>query len=304
MTGHGADPAIGVPAGDMARDTTSNGARDTVQECLSEGTAVLAAANVPQARRETRLLLAHVLQRPVADLVAHPEAPVAAGQAWRDALARRARREPLSHITGTREFYGLTFEVGPEVLDPRPDSETLISAALEAVGNRPAVALDLGTGSGCLLLSLLAMRPAATGIGIDIDPRAVRLAARNARNLDLCERTRFAVSDWGAAVVGRFNLVFLNPPYVRCGEIDGLEPEVARFEPRSALDGGEDGLDAYRAASRHLPALLAADGRAVIECGARCTDDVAGILGTVGLVVQEVRRDLAGHRRCLVVALS
>ena len=208
-------------------------------------------------------------------------------------------RRPISQILGHREFWSLDFEVTEATLDPRPDSETLVAAVLERMAS-PARILDLGTGTGCLLLSLLHERPGAWGLGIDRSPAAAAVAARNARRLGLGARAAFAVSDWDSALSGTFEAVVSNPPYIPDAEIEGLAPEVAWHEPRSALAGGVDGLDAYRRIARVLPSLLAPGGLAALEVGAGQAPDVARLLAAEGLVEIATAHDLASVERVVL----
>lgn len=214
---------------------------------------------------------------------------------------RRLAREPVSRILGSREFWGLTFAVTAETLDPRPDSETLIETALDLLKHveRPRV-LDLGTGTGCFLLALLHERGDASGIGVDMSEGALAVAASNASALGLSARAEFIESEWTAHVEGRFDLVISNPPYIRHGEIAGLDEEVRLHDPMLALDGGEDGLDAYRALARLLPDHLTQGGHAVIELGAGQAKDVMALFEEAGLAVPRVVPDLGGVPRALV----
>ncbi len=227
----------------------------------------------------------------------HPFDP----EPFRRLVARRTTREPLAYILGWQEFWSLRIAVSPATLIPRADSETLIEAALAARPAGIARVLDLGTGTGCLLLALLSERPAAWGLGIDRSPAAAALARANAVALGLNDRCAMVAADWAAPVAGRFDLVLSNPPYIESGTIAGLMPEVARFEPGSALDGGADGLDAYRTIVGSLHRLLAPGGLAVLEVGAgqhvalRALAEAAGF-GTVGL-----RADLAGIVRAVSI---
>ena len=269
-------------------------------EALRHGTERLRHAGIDSPRREARLLLGHALGRSQTDLLAVPADVIDPGS-FLSLVARRAAREPLAHILGTREFWSLDFEVSPATLIPRPDSETLIEAALAAFPDRHAVrrVLDLGTGTGCLLLAALTEFPGAFGIGLDRTPLALALARRNARRLGLGARAAFAAGDWAHAIAGRFDLVLCNPPYVPTGEIGGLMPEVARYEPASALDGGLDGLRAYAALLPELPRLLAPGGAAVLELGHGQAEAVAGLATRAGLTTLS-RTDLAGIPRALV----
>lgn len=264
----------------------------------------LAAAGIAEARLEARLLVATAVGRGIEVLVGWPERVLTTEEAERlDAwVDRRERREPLAHILGRREFWSLSFEVNADVLIPRPDSETVVEAALARFRGEGTV-LDLGTGSGCLLLAVLHERPQARGLAIDSSPAALVLAERNARSLGLAERARFLCRDWrdGLADLGRFDLVLANPPYIPEADIAGLEPEVARFEPRAALAGGIDGLDAYRAILAGLDSLLDCEGAAVLEVGIGQVEAVAELARAAGLRVVEVRADLGGVFRALTL---
>ena len=214
-----------------------------------------------------------------------------------------ATREPISRIFGRREFWSLTFDLEPATFDPRPATETLVEAALEALGT-PAdglKVLDLGTGSGCLLLSLLSELPDAEGLGIDIDERSLAVARRNAAALGLGERARFCRGDWGAGLVPGWDVILCNPPYVRSDEIAGLAPEVAEHEPHRALDGGPDGLEPYRRILPQVPKLLTPGGFAVFEVGPGQAKPVTALLDLWGLRLESRYRDLSGLERCLLI---
>jgi release factor glutamine methyltransferase len=267
----------------------------------------LAAAGIPQARREARLLVAAAAGLPQTALISDPDRklPAAVRQRLGDLAQRREAHEPLSRILGWREFWSLRFEISPGVLDPRPDSETLVEAVLAWLGPekaRPLRVLDLGTGSGCLLLALLSELPAAEGLGIDLSAAAARIASTNARNLGLAARARFIAGDWGQAVDASFDVVLCNPPYLAEGERVHLGPEVALFDPGAALYGGANGLDAYRALADQLPRLLADHGRAFIELGAGQREAAIQLFASGGLRVMGWRSDLADIPRCLVLA--
>ncbi len=280
----------------------------TVGAILCRAGQHLRAAAIETPRLEARLLLAHAMGCRIEDLLREPRAAVPAEAALRFAalLRRRLDHAPIAHLTGEREFWSLPFRVSPATLIPRPDSETLIEAALEACPERGAVRriLDLGTGTGCLLLAALSEFPAATGLGLDRVPAAAALARENAARLGLGARARFVAADWAAplADAARFDLVLSNPPYVESAAIPGLAPEVARHEPASALDGGPDGLDAYRALLAALPGLLAPGaGRAVLELGLGQRAAVAALATAAGLAVLGCRSDLGGVERALIL---
>jgi len=254
---------------------------------------------------DARLLLAAALAIPRLELTLAPERPVCAAEAERfdGFLARRTAGEPVSRILGRREFWSLEFEIDAAVLDPRPDTETVVEASLSALPDRaaPLDVLDLGSGSGCILLALLSELPNAAGLAVDSSPAALSTARRNARRLGLAGRCRFLAADWGAALSGGFDLVASNPPYVPTGQIAALAREVARHDPNAALDGGTDGLDAFRAIASGLPRLLRAGGVAAIEVGDGQAGAVGKLLAAAGLEPVETRRDLAGRERCIVV---
>ncbi len=274
----------------------------TAREALRRGAERLAAAGIPNPRLEVRLLLSHAAGLTPEALLRDLDQSVNAAPL--DAcLDRRAAREPLALILGRQEFWSLSFAVSPATLIPRADSETVVDAALAARPDRaaPLRVLDLGTGTGCLLLAVLHERPAAWGLGVDLSPEAARLAARNAGALGLAHRAAFACGDWDAPLQGRFDLVLSNPPYVETAAIAGLMPEVARHEPTRALDGGADGLAAYRRILGRLPALLAPGGVAVLELGEGQAGAVGTLAANTGLLRQTLRPDLAGTARALIL---
>lgn len=259
---------------------------------------MLAASGIEAASFEARLLLAEAMALSQADLLREPERVIDPAR-FRSMLERRAAREPLAYVVGWQEFWSLRLAVSPATLIPRADSETLIEAALAA---RPAGVtriLDLGTGTGCLLLAAITEYPAAFGVGVDRGAAAAALAAANARALGLADRASMVCGDWAEAVAARFDLVLSNPPYIAWAEIAGLMPEVSQFEPGAALDGGPDGLEAYRAICSALPRLLRPGGIAVLELGAGQREAVAALAGGIGQV--SWRCDLAGIERALVI---
>jgi release factor glutamine methyltransferase len=251
-------------------------------------------------RLEARLLLAHTLGLSQNDLIRDPSRAIDT-TAFEAAVTRRVAHEPLALIVGLREFWSMTFEVSPATLIPRPDSETLIEAAVAAYADRPAPAtiIDLGTGTGCLLLALLNAFPSAFGIGVDLAPEAAALAKRNATRLGLADRSAFVAGDWTKPIAGRFDLIVSNPPYIPSADIEALMPEVRRYEPRRALDGGSDGYDAYRAILAVLDDHLGPDGMAILELGlgqakyvvARAQE--TGLEGSLRLDLAKVPRAIA-----------
>jgi release factor glutamine methyltransferase len=292
------DATVGSPSPDASAAPRPGEHLQTVARVLRHGSACLAAAGIDRPRWEARLLLAHALGCTPADLLRDPAAAIQPG-AFASLVARRAAHEPLAYILGRREFWSLEFLVSPATLIPRPDSETVVAAALDACP-APTRVLDLGTGTGCLLLAVLHERPAAFGVGIDLVADAARLAARNAARLGMANRTGFICADWATAVGGRFDLVLANTPYVPTDVIAGLMPEVARHEPARALDGGADGLVAYRRILAVLSDLLDRDGIAVLELGAGQADQVAEAARRHGFEPR-FEPDLAGIPRALVL---
>jgi release factor glutamine methyltransferase len=265
---------------------------------LEEATRLLAEAQVENPRSEARLLLAHALGiSRDATLTATPTPDQAARFAV--LVSRRTAHEPFAYITGRREFWSLDFEVGPGVLVPRPDTETLIEEALRVIPDRsaPLRIADLGTGSGAILIAALSEFPNATGMGFESSPDALRWAKSNADRL-APGRAEILLADWNAAA-GPFDLVFSNPPYIPAGEIESLAIDVSRFEPRAALDGGPDGLDAYRALARLLPRILRPGGHALLELGAGQANGTESLFP--GLELLRITPDLAAIPRCLVL---
>lgn len=267
----------------------------TGNEALRAAIPRLAAAGIPDAPRDARALLAHATGIAPDRLTLHlaDDLPPEALIAFETAITRRAAREPVSHITGTRLFWGRRFRVTPDTLDPRPETEILVQAAL----SEPFLKmLDLGTGTGCILLSCLADRPMAQGIGSDIHPATLAVAEANARDLGLSTRARFVLSDWFAAIPGRFDLILSNPPYITEAEMAALSPEVLR-EPRRALTPGGDGLDAYRAIAQGASARLMPQGRLMVEIGPTQGAAVAALFAAQGLQDIHILPDLDGRDR-------
>jgi release factor glutamine methyltransferase len=256
---------------------------------------------------DARLLVGHALGLDHAGLAAAAERVLSPQEvALIDALAaRRLEREPVARILGEKEFWGLTLALTPAVLVPRPESETVVEAALAALDSRRARGealhiADLGVGSGALLLALLSELPGACGVGTDRDPEAVATARFNAEQLGLAARARFVACDYGTALAGGFDLVVSNPPYVRTREIDMLAPEVRDYDPRAALDGGPDGLDGYRAIAVDARRLLATGAPIVVEVGAGEADAVAELFQSAGLAAETpARPDISGIARAV-----
>ena len=266
----------------------------TTRAALAQAVADLRAAGVDDPARDARWLLAHVLGlSPDRLSIDMPDDLGTAAAPFAQAIARRAAREPVSHITGRRFFWGQMFRVSADVLDPRPETEELVAEGLRAPFAR---VLDLGTGSGCVLLSLLAEREGATGLGVDLSPAALAVARQNRAELELEGRAELTASDWFAAVEGQFDLIVSNPPYITEAEMAELSPEVRR-EPTMALTPGGDGLAAYRAIAQGALAHLSPGGRLAVEIGWRQGPDVVGIFRQAGLEDVSIRTDLDGRDR-------
>jgi release factor glutamine methyltransferase len=280
----------------------------SIGELWRWATGELANAGIEQPQRDARLLLESIGGFSSAQIIAFPERNLDAGQcsAFRELIARRKSREPVSRILGRREFWSLPFKVSQDTLDPRPDSETLVEAVLDRIVDRRAEVklLDFGTGTGCLLLALLSELPQAQGIGIDLNPGAVAVAGENAAALGFADRTEFRVGDWGKNLEGRFDIIVSNPPYIEATAIQNLDPEVANHDPHLALSGGPDGLDAYRMLLPEADRLLAPDGWIALEIGQGQGDSVRRIAASLGLRDMGSKRDLAGIERCLMFGKS
>mgnify|MGYP000187146575 CR=1 FL=1 len=275
----------------------------TLVSAWTKARRTLEAAGVDLPVFDARLLLEAATGVSRLDILTDPHRAITDDDGARlDALvARRAAREPVAYILGKKAFYALDFAVGPAVLTPRPDTEMVVEAALAALpGDFPADVLDLGVGSGAILLSILSARPEAAGIGVDASRDALVYAESNAAALGLSNRATFVHGDWGAGVTGPFDLIVSNPPYIPSGDIAGLEPEVSVHEPRLALDGGDDGLEAYRQLWPDVARLLKPGGRFCVEIGAGQGPDVSALARAAGLEVEAIKPDLAGIGRVVL----
>ncbi|TNE32542.1 MAG: peptide chain release factor N(5)-glutamine methyltransferase [Alphaproteobacteria bacterium] len=269
---------------------------------------IFAAAEIETAALDARLLLLDVLGMTREEWVAQKDMCLTQAQVQKmqDYRTRRLAGEPVSRILGRRGFYGAEFLLSGGTLDPRPDTETLIETVLQELGARkdaPFRLLDLGTGTGCIALTLLNLCPKAEAVAVDIAEDAVKTARENARLLRMEERCNVHVLDWTAAEVvkklGRFDVVVSNPPYIRSGDMDGLSREVREFDPVQALDGGADGLDCYRDIFRLLPAILAEEGLCAFEIGYDQADDLRRLCEESGFSDIGCAKDLAGRDRCI-----
>jgi len=278
-----------------------------VEDALRQATAVLGAGGIEAPHREARILLAHVLHVDLAGLLRRrsDELTQEEQECFERLVARRAAHVPAAALLGHREFWSLDVVVTPDTLIPRPESELIIEAALGLhPDRRVGRILDLGTGTGCLLLAALVEFPGAWGLGIDRSVAAAAAAQRNAQRLGLSGRAAVMVGDWTAALAGRFDLLLCNPPYIPTADILGLMPEVALHEPHLALDGGADGLDPYRILFPDLHRRLGPGGTALFEFGAGQAPALLDLARAAALTILSVRADLAGHPRVMIVRSS
>ena len=269
-------------------------------DLLRQATQTLTAADIPGAARDARRLAAHVLgiEASRITLIAQDDVTPGIAQLYEGLIDQRARRVPVSHLTGSRQFYGRTFEVTPDVLDPRPETEILIAAALARPWHR---LLDLGTGSGCILLTLLAERGNSTfGIGTDLSRAALAVTMRNAANLRLGDRVQFHAGDWLDALpisTAAFDLIVSNPPYIALDDYVDLAPDVGLYEPRLALTDEGDGLGAYRRIIGSAGAHLVQGGWLIVEIGPTQGSSVSDLMIRQGFVSVTVTPDLDGRDR-------
>lgn len=271
----------------------------TAAQAMAAAVARLRAAGVADPARDARLLLAHAARIDAArvSLIAPEPLEPAIAARFDTLVAGREARRPVSQLIGERQFYGRRFQVSGEVLDPRPETEILIEAALaEPFGH----VLDLGLGSGCILVTLLAERPLATGVGVDLSEAACLQAGANAVLHGVAPRADILRSDWFAEVTGAFDLIVSNPPYIRRGDWRRLAPEVRDHEPEMALVAGEDGLGAYRTLAAQAGSYLAPGGRLLMEIGPDQADEVRGLLSLAGLPGARVIADMDGRDRVVM----
>ena len=268
----------------------------TVAEAIKSGTERLSEAGIASPARDVRWLMAASLGIPKDRLtlrLGEPLSGVAASK-FAEYLRSRADRMPVSRIIGEREFWGRTFEVTPATLDPRPETETLVELALSEPFSR---VLDLGTGTGCILISLLAERPEATGVGTDISEEAVLVAGANAERHGVADRLILPLSDWYTDIGGRFELIVSNPPYIALDEMSGLAPEVRDHDPRIAFTDEDDGLTAYRRIAEKALDHLTPGGRLLAEIGPTQAVAVTGLFRQAGFDSVDVSPDLDGRDR-------
>jgi len=273
---------------------------DQLASLLATASQRLEAAGSDTPTLDARLLLQAAAGLTREDLILGPDRHLTPEQlaAFEGFIARRERREPVSRILGEREFYGRVFKVTPATLDPRPDTETIIEAALKVMP-KAARLLDLGTGTGAIAITLLAERPDATGMATDLSPDALAVARQNAARLGVVDRLSLLEGSWFAPVSGTFDIILSNPPYIPADEIAGLSPDVRNFDPALALSGGSDGLDPYRLIASGAAAHLGEGGHVLVEIGAGQAADIEAIFAAEGYKTSGRHCDLGGHTRCL-----
>jgi release factor glutamine methyltransferase len=267
---------------------------------------IFAAVGLDTGALDARLILCAALGIDHAALIRDPDQPIGgAAERIAELARRRSNREPTSRILGKREFWGLDFAIGPAVLDPRPETEILVDAVAASLGERrqaPLRILDLGIGSGAILAALLTRFPNACGVGVDISEAACRVARRNLKELGFARRASIVCGDWASSLGGGFDVIVANPPYVASAEVETLAPEVRDHDPKLSLDGGKDGLTAYRAFVPSLRGLTAPDGLIALELGTGQAADVARLLASAGFARMEMHRDLAAHERVVTAS--
>jgi release factor glutamine methyltransferase len=279
----------------------------TVEAARRALTARFKAASIDSPELDARILVGHVLGLDLTGMIAAAHRQITPDEVTgvEELARRRLKGEPVARITGHKEFWGLPLQLSAATLVPRPDTETVVELALGILRaspdpNRLWRIVDIGTGSGAILLALLSELPNASAVGTDISTAALQTARGNAARLGLATRAAFVACDYAAALSGRFDLIVSNPPYIRSAEIGGLATEVLKHDPLLALEGGADGLDAYRAIAPEAMRLLAPDGTLVLEVGRGQSGDVAGLMAAAGLTPkQPPRADLAGIPRAL-----
>ncbi|MGB1088863.1 MAG: peptide chain release factor N(5)-glutamine methyltransferase [Alphaproteobacteria bacterium] len=269
---------------------------------LIRATRQLAAAGIAAPDYDARALLAHHLKKPLNTLHIHLDQPVTDDALFEALIARRAAREPLAHITGYRGFWSLDLAVTPDVLDPRPDTETLIEAVLKTISDRrvPLRILDIGTGSGAVILALLSELPHATAIATDISDAALATAQQNAAANGLATRVTFQQTSWAQGIEEPFDIIVSNPPYIRTNIIATLDPEVQEHEPHLALDGGSDGLAAYKDILAGLPTLLPHGATIAFEIGFDQADEVQHLMEKAHITDISITRDFGGNDRVIM----
>jgi release factor glutamine methyltransferase len=275
----------------------------TANEALRLAIPRLRAGGVEDAALDARLLMAHALGIAQDRLTLHLAEAMTASQgvAYEAAITARLARQPVAQIIGQRQFWGLSFCVTRDTLDPRPDTETLVAEAVKAPFQ---TLLDLGTGTGCVLLSCLHANPQARGLGVDLSPEALAVAEGNAQSLGLASRAKFQPSDWFSTVTGRYDLIVSNPPYIAADEMPTLAPEVRDWEPHLALTPGGDGLTPYRIIAREAPRHLTGQGRLLVETGPTQGQAVSALFAAAGLHNIRILPDMDGRDRVVAATMA
>ena len=274
-----------------------------LDQALLEATRQLKAAGIEGARQDAGILITHILQADRSILYREPEKQLSAEEleAFQALIDRRAAREPVAHLIGRREFWSRDFIVNEHVLDPRPDTETLVAETLKQMPDieKPYQVLDLGTGSGCLILTLLAERPAARGVAVDLSKDALKVAQQNTENMELLDRCQLINGAWFEKISGQFDVIVSNPPYIPEEDRSSLEPEVFDHEPHMALFAGADGLDCYRDIISSAPNYLTKGGWLGFEVGIHQAEQVKQLMEERGFSNLKITKDLAQIERCV-----
>lgn len=275
---------------------------------LSKAKKILASSLVTSAFLDAELLLAHAIGKTREFVIGRPEYELSQEQQqnYLSMVERRKMQEPVAKIIGVKEFWGREFKVSCHTLDPRPDSETVVESVFELFPDKSQAlrVVDFGTGSGCLLLTILAEYPNSLGLGVDIDNNTLDVARDNAFKLGLAKRSNFILNEWGEGVRDKFDLIISNPPYIKSSDIHDLAPEVSEYEPYVALDGGTDGLESYRLLLPQVRNLLSKNGKVVFEFGKGQEVEVKQIFESSGMRFIAFRNDLSGGARCILAGLE
>jgi release factor glutamine methyltransferase len=279
---------------------------ETIAALLQEARRSLFEADIELSALDARLLLQAASEMTHEQLIAEPNKVLPAEKIskFKGFIDRRLNHEPVTRILGEREFYGRSFKVSPAVLDPRADTETIIELTLQLIGLEPKRILDLGTGSGAIAVTLLAERHNWSGISVDLSSEALEIAKANANALGVARRLAFQNAAWFNGLAEKFDLIISNPPYIPHLEIFELSLEVQNYDPHLALDGGEDGLEAYRAIAAGAADHLNSNGLAILEIGAGQSSDVTQIFEAKGFELTSQKSDLGGHVRALAFGLA
>ena len=277
----------------------------SIADAIQQASQILRQAGVPESRREAASLLAHVINKDRTFLLSHPEDLLGTEQfiGFRNSVKRRAEGEPLQYITGLQDFYGREFRVSPDVLIPRPETELLVAACLECIGESDSIICDIGTGSGCIAVTLLCERPNARGVAVDVSDPALQVAKQNAIDKGIDYRLTFVLSDCFESLTQdapQFDLIVSNPPYVAAGVVSGLQREVKDHEPMVALSPGPDGLLIIRRLIQQAPAFLRKDGHLILEIGFDQGEAVKGLVSSEWQLI-DIRPDLQGIPRIVIL---